>query len=450
MAKRRSLTVDKTKLFGVLGYEPHSGQARVHASRARVRVLACGVRWGKTKAAAMEAIAAALEPRADVKGWIVAPTYDLADRVFDMVRDTVFERLRHRVVTFSGHERRLVLTNLGGGRTEMRAKSADNPVSLLGEGLDFAIVDEAARMKPAIWQSYLTQRLVDRKGWALLISTPRGKGWYYDVFRRGQGKDAHYASWNAPSWQNPLLDRALIEADRERLPERTFLQEYEAQFLEGSGSVFRYVREAATGEFEEPIAGNYYTGGLDLAKVEDYTVLTIIDKHGHVVFLDRFHRLDWSLQVARVKAAVSRYKCMRVFVDTTGIGDPVHEMLRAHDIHAEAYTLTAGSKKALVDHISILLEQRKLVLPRPELCPDLVEELEGFEFSVSDAGNVRTGAASGLHDDCVISLGLACQGLPDLQRELRFIRIPRRSFFNERPDVWRRVSGGTPFGIGGR
>ena len=77
-----------------------------------------------------------------------------------------------------------MIRNLGGGLSEIRAKTADNPVSLLGEGLDWLIVDEAAQLKPAIWNSFLSQRLIDKQGWALLISTPRGKGWFYDAWLR--------------------------------------------------------------------------------------------------------------------------------------------------------------------------------------------------------------------------------------------------------------------------
>jgi hypothetical protein len=75
------MQLDKAALFEDLGYEPHAGQLAVHRSTARFRVVACGVRWGKTFAAAMEAIAAALEPKESAIGWVVAPTYDLADRV---------------------------------------------------------------------------------------------------------------------------------------------------------------------------------------------------------------------------------------------------------------------------------------------------------------------------------------------------------------------------------
>src|SRR5262249_44027890 len=159
-----------------------------------------------------------------------------------------------------------------------------NPVSLLGEGLDWVIIDEAARLKPSIWEGHLSQRLIDKRGWALLISTPRGKGYFYDLFRRGQGQDPDYQSWNYPSRTNPHLDEALIEEERQRLPERVFRQEYEAEFLEGAGAVFRNVRECATGQWREPNLKEYYFAGLDLAKVEDFTVLVIVNRRREVVF----------------------------------------------------------------------------------------------------------------------------------------------------------------------
>jgi hypothetical protein len=247
MAKGKRPALNKLAFFRDIGYEPHDGQLEVHMSRAPRRVVACGVRWGKTICAAHEAIAAAMEPRERSVGWVVAPTYDLADRVFRELQVIAALKLKHRVVTMKEHDRRLVIRNMGGGVSDLRAKSADNPVSLLGEGLDWLVVDEAARLRPHIWDSHLSQRLIDKKGWALLISTPKGKGYFYELFLRGTGRDSDYESWNQPSWNNPRLDADAIDAERERVPARVFEQEYGAQFSEGEGAVFRKVREAATG-----------------------------------------------------------------------------------------------------------------------------------------------------------------------------------------------------------
>src|SRR5688572_14341794 len=213
ISRRRPMgnRISKRHFFKDLRYDPHPGQLAVHDSPAPRRIVASGVRWGKTLAAAMEGLAAAMEPRERSIGWVVAPTYDLADKVFREIVYISGNHLRHRILTLKENEKRLVLRNMAGGISEIRGKSADNPVSLLGEGLDWVIVDEAARLKPSIWEGHLTQRLIDRKGWALLISTPKGKGWFYDLYRRGQGSDPDYESWNAPSRQNPYLDEKLIE-----------------------------------------------------------------------------------------------------------------------------------------------------------------------------------------------------------------------------------------------
>src|SRR5262249_13027740 len=227
--------INKAALFRDLGYEPHAGQLEVHNSAAPRRILSCGVRWGKSLCAAAEAIAAALEPRPRSIGWVCAPTYDLCDRVFREIVVIVAEHLRHRIVSLKESDKRLIVRNMAGGISEIRGKSADNPISLLGEGLDWLIIDEAARLKPVIWESYLSQRLIDKRGWALMISTPKGRGWFFEMFRRGQGNDEDYQSWNLPSWSNPHLNAELIEQERTRLPERVFRQEFGGEFIEGAG-----------------------------------------------------------------------------------------------------------------------------------------------------------------------------------------------------------------------
>ena len=407
----RSIQINKVALFHDLGYEPHPGQLEVHMSTAPRRTLASGVRWGKSLCAAWEAIAAALEPRERSIGWIAAPSYDLSEKVFREVVVIAAERLRHRIITLKEHEKRLVLRNLGGGISEIRGKSTDNTTSLLGEGLNWLIVDEAARMKPAVWQSHLSQRLIDKKGWALLISTPCGWGWYYDLFRRGQGDDKDYESFCFPSWTNPHLDRSLIEAERERLPERVYRQEYLAEWIGGSGQVFSGVRDVAVGEWQEARKGEVLACGIDLAKTQDFTVVIVINRKWEVVSMSRFNRIPWSAQVAKIRGVTDKYNHCRCLVDSTGVGDPIVESLRKEGVNADPYLFTSRSKTALIDNLVLLIEQKKITLPRPDLAPELLEELESYQFSLTDAGTLRSSAPHGSHDDCVMALALAAWNL---------------------------------------
>jgi hypothetical protein len=196
-----------------------------------MRVLGCGVRYGKTTAAVGEATAALNQPCESSIGWVCGPTFEHADRIFERVKDTILRAFPYRLhsVDLRGH--RLVVRNLVGGLSEMWAKSADQPTSLLGEGLDWLILDEAARLKRSVWEEHLSSRLVDRNGWALLLSTPVGRNWFYRLYRKGQrGNDPSIESWARPTSDNPHLDSALIERERARLPADAFSQQYLAQF----------------------------------------------------------------------------------------------------------------------------------------------------------------------------------------------------------------------------
>lgn len=173
-----------------------------------------------------------MEPRERSLGWCVAPTYDLTDRVFRLIVQIVETHLSHRIRTLSERDQRILMTNFGGGASEVRGKSADRPASLLGEALDWLVVDEAVQLEREVWESHLSQRLLDRHGWALLMSTPKGPGWFFRMYRRGQrARDSTYESWSSPSITNPHLDAAAIEAERTRLPEPIFRQEYEGLFV---------------------------------------------------------------------------------------------------------------------------------------------------------------------------------------------------------------------------
>ncbi|MCC7014859.1 MAG: hypothetical protein IT454_20015 [Planctomycetes bacterium] len=433
--------INRAAFFRDIGYKPHPGQRAVHASKKRYRVVACGSRWGKSVCAAMETLASAFEPRECAMIWVVAPTYDLADRIYRQIELKVLERLPHRLIAKKEAERRILLRNLAGGVSEIRAKSADNPDSLLGEGLDFLVVDEASRLRPRIWNSFLSQRLMDKRGSALLISTPRSKGYFYDLYRRGQppDPDPDYASWNMPSWSNPMLPMADIEAERRRLPDAAFRQELGAEFIEGAGAVFHGIRDIAVGEFQEPVAGERYVAGLDLAKVQDYTVLIIINSRREVVFYDRFHRLDWGLQTARIVGATSRYQRAQILCDVTGVGDPIYEELCRAGCRVTPYAFTSRSKSALVENLVVMCEQRRLVLPRAELWPEGIEELEDFQYSVTDAGTVRSGAPSGQHDDIVMALGLAAWQVRAERPQYRISTVRRRDPHIEalRQRLWR-------------
>ena len=75
-----------------------------------------------------------------------------------------------------------------GGVVEV--KSAHNPESLRGAGLDLLVMDEAAYVREEAWTSSLRPALTDRRGKALFISTPRGRNMFYRLWKDGGGDKA--------------------------------------------------------------------------------------------------------------------------------------------------------------------------------------------------------------------------------------------------------------------
>lgn len=160
------------------------------------------------------------------RAWWIAPSYKLAAVGWRGVRN-----LAAQIPGVQIREGERLLTFPGGGTVQVR--SADDPQSLRGEGLDFAVLDECAYMKQEAWTEALRPALSDRKGGALFISTPRGLNWFRDLWLLGQlPEQSEWRSWSFKTVDNPFIDPAEIEAARAILPSRVFRQEYEADFME--------------------------------------------------------------------------------------------------------------------------------------------------------------------------------------------------------------------------
>lgn len=375
-------------------------QGAIARHRARFKVVACGRRWGKTTLGLAIAAQSALEGQ---RVWWVAPTYGLA---FHPWR-TLKAALADRWVAKSETERHIDLP--GGGF--LTVKSADDPDGLRGVGLDLVVVDEAAFIAEEAWTAALRPALSDRRGRALLISTPRGRNWFYHAYQRGL--DPHnraWRSWRYPTAKNPLIPKAELEEARSLLPEAIFRQEYEAEFLAEGGEVFRNVRAAATAPANAvPIAGHRYLMGVDFGRYQDFTALAVLDADARpvptMVALERFGAVGWSVQRARIAALARRWDVCAILAEANAMGEPNIEALRREGLPIAGFTTTAFSKPPLIESLVKAIEGGEVCL-----LPDavLLGELEAYAYTTDRyTGRTRYAAPPGLHDDTVIALALA-------------------------------------------
>jgi len=244
-----------------------------------------------------------------------------------------------------------------------------------------------------------------------MISTPKGKNWFYELYLKGQEEQfTDYASFTFESKDNLSLPHMVEEQEKARttLPQVAYEQEYLARFLEDAGQVFRGIRACVKGEFREYNREHAYIMGVDLAKYEDYTAITVIDLTDfHVVAFDRFNKLDYAFQIERIKAVHRSYHAP-IVIDATGVGNPIAEAIERDGIPVYPYKYTNQSKKFLIENLSLKIEQQQVSFPAIK---ELLHELEIFEYEFSPKTRmIRYNAPAGYHDDCVNSLALAVWG----------------------------------------
>lgn len=246
MSKMTNLyKVDKWRYFESIGYNPHPRQRLFHESETRFKIPICGRRFGKSIMAAREVEPMLMMPNRRI--WIVGPTYDLGEKEFrviwnDMIIKLGFGRERDVKRSYAKKQGDLSIEFPWGTRLEVR--SADRPENLVGEGLHYVIMSEAAKHVKETWDRFIRPALTDYRGGASFPTTPEGQNWIYDLWQKGRDpKETAFESWQFPSWENPHV-YPLGENDPEILltkrstPDEEFRQEYAADFTSFAGKVF--------------------------------------------------------------------------------------------------------------------------------------------------------------------------------------------------------------------
>lgn len=384
-------------------------QEQIEEDSHRFRVVACGRRWGKTLMAMREIFQMILRGYTLTgerqRSWVVSPTFPLVREDW-LIAETL---LQDAIISKHQTEMKMDFGKLG----FLEFKSAEREdEGLRGAGLDSVVIDEASRVSRKSWERGIRPSLADKQGRAIFISTPKGKNWFYDLFRLGQEGRTDIKSWQYPTYTNPYFPKEEWEIILKTTPEIILKQEYLADFLDDEASVFRNVNSCIRGILEEPKDTEEYTIGLDLGRAEDFTVAVVLkNSNCQLVNIYRQKEIDWSLQKQQIRALTSKYKKSLVFIDSTGVGDPIEEDLRKSGVITRNYHFTNQSKYELVEQLMIGIEQGLLGIPDCEQTKFLIEELKSFTYETLPSGRLRYSAPEGLHDDGVIALGLATMGI---------------------------------------
>ena len=381
----------------------HPAQAQMAGSPARFTVLAAGRRVGKTTLAIRKVSETALDGHPAAWG---GPTYKSVGETWRIFTEVLRPVTRRR----SEQEKRLELTT--GGVIDVW--SLEEPDAVRGRGYKRFVVDEAAaipRLEYA-WQQVIRPTLTDDLGDAWFLSTPKGRNYFWDLYRLGMDPaQKEWASFRMPSDANPYLPPGEIAAAKASLPARVFAQEYGADFVSDDLGVFRRLEEAARAPGATPqekaLPGHAYVAGLDFGRYADFTVCAVLDVSldpVELVALDRFNQTDWQTQWTRIQAVSQRFRPAAILAERNAAGEPVLAVLRMLGLPVIDFVTSNPSKAVAVQALALAFEQDQLRLPDD---PTLLDELAAFEAERLPSGMIRYSAPEGRHDDQVIALCLA-------------------------------------------
>jgi hypothetical protein len=213
----------------------HSGQLQVMADAKRYNVLKIGRRFGKTTMSVNNLII-----RPALEGFPVAyyaPTYKDLDEVWQELKTMLMPIISGK------NEQTKQLRLISGGLID--CWSLDNPDSGRGRKYKRVVIDEVEKSKKfkEAWQGAIMPTLLDYKGDAWLLSTPKfGDTYFKELHKRGG--ESGWAAFNLSTYDNPHIDRDEIDELRKQLDDLSFRCEILAEDVDLAYNPFAYAFSA--------------------------------------------------------------------------------------------------------------------------------------------------------------------------------------------------------------
>lgn len=362
-------------------------QQKVWKNNERFQVIAAGRRCGKSRYAASRMIVAALDGRPG-QVWYVGLTQGNA-------RDIMWGLLHELAapVIKSSHVNNLQITLINGAVISL--KGSDRPDTMRGASLKFVVLDEAAFMKPFVWEEILRPALADQEGSAVFIGTPEGRNWFYDLFLYAElSNDPEWGAYHFTSYDNEKLNKEELEKARKSMSTMAFTQEFMASFNAKESELFK--EEWIKVDDEEPKEGDYYIA-IDLAgfqdlgkkknKRDDNSAMAIVkvNEDGWWVKEVKVGRWSFDETVRNIFHAVQRYKPISVGIERgiakQAIMSPLLDMMRRHGLFFRIEELTHGNqnKTARVVHsLQGRFEHGRITLNEGDWNVQFIDELMQF------------------------------------------------------------------------
>jgi hypothetical protein len=333
----------------------------------------------------------------------VSPIYKQAEKVYDeMVKAFIATNL------IKVNAQKLVIETTNGSTIQFF--SAERYDNIRGFTFDYLVCDEFAFMAEQAWTEVLRATVLVKGKKVLLISTPKGKNHFYNLFNL-DGVNPQYKSFKQTSYDG-LAAKDEIDGARSTLPENVFKQEYLAEFVENGAGVFMNLQVN-----EAPPQTPKYYAGIDLGRAEDYTVLTVLNDKANVVYCERWRQRTWQSIINEILPILHKYKC-HTYIESNSVGDAIFEQIHTAYKNVKPFYTSGQSKQEIIESLQVSIQNSEFTILNKDW---LKKEFELFTYEYSKTTrSIKYSAPPGFHDDGVMSCAIAYHALKTLKNQGKY------------------------------
>ena len=298
-------------------FQPRSYQMKLLQMPQRFKIAVMHRRAGKSKTALNQQISRALSTKGIY--YYFLPTYKQAKSVcWDYL---VSEHIPKEVILKKNDSELAIYYRNGSiqrfaGCEDIDKHRGINPIDV--------VFDEYSEMSEEMWTAIIQPILRENKGTATFIFTPKGKNHSWKLIQMAKDNPSEWGITIQTVQDTGVFTNEELEEIRRNTPQALYEQEYMCSFVEGAGQFFKRIKSCLYDMNKQLPEWGDFQLGVDLAKYQDWTVLTPFNLNNFIVYpQERFNQVDWNLQKAKIEACARRFGNALIIPDSTGVGDPI-------------------------------------------------------------------------------------------------------------------------------
>lgn len=277
------------------------------------------------------------------------------------------------------------------------------------------IIDEAAFIDREIFE--ILYPITDAcKAPVMLISTPLFcSGEFFEKYSLGLKGGSFVKSYDWAQYDtSELLDPEKLEYYRATMSALKFRSEIMGEFItEGS-----YCFGDVTKNYGELSKKPCVCGGLDWGSTgTDSTVLILFDEDKRVWDIQVWKNLDPVDLVDAISVYLSKIPSLQTLViETNSIGSVYLSMLKRKVRKGliREFVTTNESKRKVIENLIKEFQTGRITIPQDK---ELTKQLQHYGMEKTPTGKITYNGQNGVHDDYVIALALANEGMKNVGKK---------------------------------